>query len=88
MLRLYNFTLQWIAQHTTQELIEKLSDLPGFAPEQQKLLASILQRNQGMYPKNLAWDKRAVVTTEQFFHNTAMKQSEKNLLFSDFVRNP
>lgn len=88
MLRLYDYTLQWIAQHTTRELIEKLSDLPGFEPEQQKLLASILQRNQGMYPKNVAWDKRAVATTEQFFHNTATKQSEKDLLFSDFVRNP
>ncbi len=88
MLRLYDFTLQWIAQHTTQELIEKLTDLPGFVPEQKKLLASILQRNQGMYPKNVSWDKRAVAITEQFFHSTAMKQSEKELLFSDFVRNP
>jgi NitT/TauT family transport system substrate-binding protein len=87
VLRMYDYTLQWIAQHTTQELVEKLSDLPGFIPEQQKLLASILQRNQGMYPKNIAWDKRAVATTEQFFHSTAMKSSEKSLLFSDFVRN-
>lgn len=88
VLRMYDYTLQWIAQHTTEELLEKLTDLPGFVPEQQKLLASILQRNQGMYPKNLAWDKRAVATTEQFFHSTAMKQSEKDLLFSDFVRHP
>ena len=88
VLRMYDYTLQWIAQHTTEELLEKLTDLPGFVPEQQKLLASILQRNQGMYPKNLTWDKRAVTTTEQFFHSTAIKKSEKDLLFSDFVRHP
>jgi NitT/TauT family transport system substrate-binding protein len=87
VLRMYDNTLQWIAQHTTQELVEKLSDLPGFIPEQQKLLASILQRNNGMYPKHIAWNRLAVATTEKFFRSTAMTQSEKNLLFSDFVRN-
>lgn len=87
MLRMYDYTLQWIAQHTAQELVEKISELSGFLPEQQKLLISILQRNQGMYPNLIAWDRQAIATTENFYHSTAMTQTEKNLLFSDFVRN-
>ena len=87
VLRMYDYTLQWIAGHTTQELVEKLSDLPGFIPEQQQLLASILQRNYGMYPKHIAWDKQAVAATENFYYSTAMNKTEKILLFSEFVRN-
>lgn len=88
VLRMYDRTLQWMAQHTSQEITDKLAGQPGFNPEQNKLLAEILQRNQGMYPTNTSWDSRAVATTEKFFHSTASDPQEVALSFSDFVRDP
>jgi NitT/TauT family transport system substrate-binding protein len=87
VLRMYDRTLQWMAQHTAQETIDKLADQPGFNPGQGKLLVQILQRNHGMYPSRIAWDNRAVATTERFFHDTAINPHEISLSFADFVHN-
>lgn len=87
VLRMYDRTLQWMAQHTAREITDKLADQPGFTPEKIRQLADILQRNQGMYPKQLSWDPVAVETTEKFFHEMAESPAEKQLKFKDFVRN-
>lgn len=88
VLRMFERTLQWMAQHSAQEVIDKLLDQPGFTPEQSKSLANILQRNQGMFPKHTAWDSQAVATTERFYHSTAVELNDINLSFADFVRIP
>jgi NitT/TauT family transport system substrate-binding protein len=87
VLRMYDRTLQWMAQHTAQEIIDKLESQPGIISEQNKMLTGILQRNQGMYTNHISWDSQAVATTERFFHSTANDPGEKSLLFADFVRN-
>lgn len=86
LLRMYDLTLQWMAQHTAQEIIEKLANQPGFSPERSKILVAILQRNQGMYTNSTKWDSEAVAVTEKFFHDTASGPQEQNLSFADFVR--
>jgi NitT/TauT family transport system substrate-binding protein len=88
LLRMYDRTLQWMAQHTAQEIIEKLADQPGFIPERSKVLVAILQRNQGMYANSTKWDSKAVAVTEKFFHDTASGPQEQNLSFADFVYSP
>lgn len=85
VMRMYDRTLQWMAQHTAQEIIDKLAEFPGFDPEKNKQLVPILQRNQGMFPSRISWDSEAVTTTERFFHSTARDAREKNLPFADFV---
>jgi NitT/TauT family transport system substrate-binding protein len=84
--RMFDRTLKWLAQHSGQEVIEKLSGQPGAVPEQSKLLSGILQRNHGMFPKFSKWDSKAVAITERFFHSTAIDPEEANLPFSSFVR--
>ncbi len=86
VLNMYDRTLQWMAQHSAQEVSQKLADQPGFNAEKSKALISILQRNQGMFTQQTKWNKTAVATTERFFHSTAIEQNELNLLFVDFVR--
>jgi NitT/TauT family transport system substrate-binding protein len=87
VLRIYERTLQWMSEHTAQEVIDKLASQPGFSQKQGKVLADILQRNQGMYTSHVKWDNEAVATTERFFHSTAINPREINLPFADFVRN-
>ena len=84
--RMFDRTLQWMAQHSAADVIAKLNGQPGFEDAQGKLLIDILQRNQGMFPGHVAWDARAVATTEQFFRSMAAEPSESNLSFADFVR--
>lgn len=86
LLRMYDRTLQWMAQHTAQEVADKLASQPGFMPEGNKVLSNILQRNQGMYPNTTKWDSKAVAVTEKFFHDTASDAAGRKLLFADFVR--
>lgn len=86
ILRMYDRVLQWMAQHSAQEVADKLADQPGFNPERTKVIMGILQRNQGMYTQHTKWDNTAVATTERFFRSTALETSEINLLFADFVR--
>lgn len=89
VLRMYDRTLQWMAQHTSREIIDKLAEQPGFKSSgRNKSIAEILQRNQGMYPKHIHWDSEAVATTERFFHSTASGPKETSLKFSDFIRSP
>lgn len=89
ILRMYDKTLQWMAQHTAQEIMEKLSHQPGFnSGQKNKSMSDILQRNQGMYTRHVNWDQDAIVTTERFFHASAVEPEETRLKFSDFVRNP
>jgi NitT/TauT family transport system substrate-binding protein len=84
--RMLNRSLEWIAQHSARELVTMLAGQPGFKRADAKALAVILQRNQGMYPKQISWDAKAVSTTETFFHQTATNPSEQQLRFSSFVR--
>lgn len=84
--RMYDRTLQWMAAHTVTEVVDKLASQPGFDPANNKLLADILQRSQGMFPDRLAWDAQAVATTERFFHRMAAGPNESVLSFADFVR--
>jgi NitT/TauT family transport system substrate-binding protein len=84
--RMLNRSLQWIAQHSAQDIVARLAGLPGFKNTDSKALAEILQRNQGMYPKQVSWDTRAVAATEVLFHQTATDPSELQLHFSSFVR--
>lgn len=84
--RMFDRTLQWLAQHTAQETIDKLANQPGFIPGQRQLLIDILRRNEGMYTDHITWDNRAVKTTEHFFHLMATDPKESGLSFNDFVR--
>lgn len=84
--RMFDRTLQWMAQHSAQETVDKLANQPGFIPEQRRLLIDILQRNQGMYTSRIAWDVNAVATTERFFHSMADDSKESDLPFAGFVR--
>jgi len=84
--RMYDRTLQWLAAHTAQEVVDKLASQPGFDAAKNKQLAVILQRNQGMFPTRLEWDPQAVSTTESFFHSMAKTAKESQLPFADFVR--
>lgn len=86
VVRMYDRTLQWMVQHTAQEIMDKLADQPGFTPEKTRQLVGILYRNRGMYPRQVAWDPLAVETTETFFHETAKSPAEKMLKFSEFIR--
>lgn len=89
VLRMYDRTLQWMARHTSREIIDKLADQPGFdSSSRNKSITEILQRNQGMYPKHIQWNSDAVATTERFFHSTAIEPKETALKFSDFIRTP
>jgi NitT/TauT family transport system substrate-binding protein len=88
VLRMYDRTLQWMAQHTAREIADQLADLPGFIPENKKILIDILRRNHGMYSKQIQWDSQAIATTERFFHATVSSPEEAKLKFNDFVRSP
>ncbi|MFZ5524088.1 MAG: ABC transporter substrate-binding protein [Pseudomonadota bacterium] len=84
--RMFDHTLQWMSAHSAQEIADKLAGQPGFDAANSKLLADILQRNQGMFPNRADWDAQAVATTENFFHNMATSSNESNLSFADFIR--
>lgn len=88
VLRMYDRTLQWMVQHTAQEIVDKLADQPGFIPEKKRLLVDILSRNIGMYTKHTKWDSKAVANSEQFFHAVSTSPKEVNLKFSEFVFTP
>jgi len=87
VMRMFDRTLQWLAHHSAQEAVDILAGQPGFDSAQNKLLADILQRNQGMFTDQIAWDAQAVATTENFFHRMAANPLESNLPFTDFIRN-
>jgi NitT/TauT family transport system substrate-binding protein len=84
--RMFDRTLKWMSGHSAREVVDKLAGQPGFEGANSKLLADILQRNQGMFPSRLAWDAQAVANTESFFHSMASDPSESNLSFAGFVR--
>jgi NitT/TauT family transport system substrate-binding protein len=84
--RMFDRTLQWMAAHTAQDVIDKLAGQPGFDSAKINQLSDILHRNQGMFPAKLAWDPKALSTTERFFHNMGSNPKESQLPFSDFVR--
>lgn len=83
VVRIYNRTLQWMASHSTREVIDILASQPGFDIADKVILADILERNRGMFPDRIDWDPEAVSTTEKFFQ----KMSGSNLEFRKFVRN-
>jgi NitT/TauT family transport system substrate-binding protein len=84
--RMFDRTLQWLVHHSSAEVIAKLKDQPGYNPINHSALLSVLQKNPGMYPELIAWNPKAVETTEKFVHTMATNQAEKQLLFADFVR--
>jgi len=84
--RMFERSLDWLSTHSAQEVMDKLANQPGFDATSRKLIADILQSNQNIFPKRLAWDTQAVTKTESFFHNMAANPKESKLLFSDFVR--
>jgi NitT/TauT family transport system substrate-binding protein len=84
--RMFDRTLQWIAHHSAAEVIAKLKDQPGYDQVNNSALLSVLQKNPGMYSEHIAWNPKAVETTEKFVHTMAADQAEKQLLFADFVR--
>jgi NitT/TauT family transport system substrate-binding protein len=84
---MFDKTLQWMNSHSAQEILDKLANQPGFDPQRNQILLSVLQRNPKMYPVQCAWDPKAILTTERFFHGMAADQAESSLHFSEFVRN-
>lgn len=85
--RMFDRTLQWIAQHTSEEIIAQLAKQPGFDEKNSLALLEVLKRNPYMYPTQSSWNAQAINTTEQFFHSMASGESESTLLFSEFIRN-
>ncbi|MEO8343203.1 MAG: ABC transporter substrate-binding protein [Gallionella sp.] len=84
--RMFDLALQWLSTHSAQEVADKLAGQPGFDASRSKLLAEILQRDPGIFPKRLAWDAQALAITEGVFHDVAASPEESQLLFSSFVR--
>ena len=87
VLRMYDRTLQWMATHSAEETLAKLSGQPGFESVDTALLAAILKRNKGMFPARTGWDPKAVKTTEKFYRAMAVNPKESRLSFANFVRN-
>ncbi len=85
--RMFDKTLRWMNSHSAREILNKLSNQPGFDAQRNKVLLSVLQRNPKMYTVQSAWDAQAIVTTEKFFHSMAADQAEIGLHFDQFVRN-
>ncbi len=86
MQRMFDRTLQWMVQHSPEEIIDQLSNQPGFDEGNSSALLVVLKRNPKMYPTRSAWDAQAVITTEKFFHSMANDEVEAALQFSEFVR--
>lgn len=87
MRRMFDRTLQWLAQHTPQQVAEQLAGQPGFDAASSAALIPVLQRNTGMFTRQTAWDSQAVTNTERFFHGMADDLKEAQLPFSTFIRN-
>lgn len=85
VLRIFEVALQWMSTHSAQEIADKLAGQPGFDAANSKLLMEILQRDKGMFPNSIEWDRNALSTTETFFHATASDKRETDLHFTDFV---
>lgn len=86
--RMFDRTLLWLSTHSAQEAVDKLSGQPGFeSAEKNKFLVDKLKSNPGMFTTRIAWDAKALATTENFFHFVAASPAESNLLFSNFIRN-
>jgi NitT/TauT family transport system substrate-binding protein len=83
---MFERTLQWIAQHSAQQMLEALATQPGYDAAAVKAGLSVLQRNPGMYATHLAWDPKAIETTQAFYLHMASQESEKQLRFASFVR--
>ena len=86
VLHMFDRTLQWMATHTSREIVARLAGQPGFEKADGKLLARILKRNSGMFTDRTDWNPQAVATTEEFFHRMSGNEKEANLSFSEFVR--
>ena len=84
--RMFDLALKWMNTHTAREVADKLASQPGFDAADNRQLADILQRDQGMFPERIDWDPQAVATTERFFHSMANNAREADLPFSSFVR--
>lgn len=84
--RMFNRTLQWMAQHSPEEIITQLAKQPGFDEKNSQELLAVLKRNPKMYPTQSAWNPKAISTTEKFFHSMANDEAEATLPFSEFIR--
>lgn len=88
VLRMFDRTLQWMASHSAQEIVERLSTQPGFDPAMSDTLAAVLERNHGMFTSRVAWNPAAADITERFFHDMAASAAESRLPFAAFLRGP
>jgi len=84
--RMFDRTLQWMGQHSPEEIIAKLSQQPGFDEKNSSALLAVLKLYPKMYPTQSAWDTQAIITTEKFFHSMAKDEAETVLQFSEFIR--
>lgn len=85
--RMLDRALEWLAQHTAQQVADQLDGQPGFDTASSKALVPVLQHNAGMFTHRTAWDAQAVANTERFFHGMSEDLKESRLSFSSFVRN-
>jgi len=84
--RMFNRSLQWLAKHSPEETLAKLSGQPGFDDGHRRSLLAVLQRNPKMFPEQIDWNPEALNTTEKFFNSMANDDAEANLHFSEFIR--
>jgi ABC-type nitrate/sulfonate/bicarbonate transport system substrate-binding protein len=84
--RMFDHTLQWLAQHSPEETLAKLSSQPGFDEKHSRFLLAVLQRNPKMFPEQLDWNPEALNTTEKFFNSMSKEDAEANLNFNEFIR--
>lgn len=85
--RMFDRTLRWLSTHSARSVADALAGQPGFDAARSKMLVKILERDRGMFTNRIAWDEKAVATTEEFFHAEADKPAESNLSFGSFIRN-
>jgi NitT/TauT family transport system substrate-binding protein len=85
---MFETTLQWIAQHSAEQVLQALSGQAGYDAASVKSSLPVLERNPGMYPLHLAWDTKAVGVTQTLFLHMATETSEKELQFPSFLREP
>lgn len=84
--RMLDRALDWLTQHTPQQIADQLEGQPGFDAVACKAMVPVLQRNTGMFSRQSAWDKQAVTNTERFFHDMSEDIKETQVSFNAFVR--
>jgi ABC-type nitrate/sulfonate/bicarbonate transport system substrate-binding protein len=84
MVRIMRRTLQWIASHTPEELLEKL-DIRD--PAERVALLACLKKHPRLYSRDGRFPSRRLQETEIFFRATAKDHSAAQALKADSVVN-